>query len=163
MWKPLLDKNILKTLREDSKGRAQRGQYLLAVSLGGYKWYQGQTPGNMPAMMLGSGGVDCEIPRWLGTRTNIFLQGYGNVSLSRHVLKTLRGSPKKKAQRAISASGGVWAVTSLNFRFFHFWCKVIDCFSCLSTFRQQHIYQWRHWREGYLHQRATFGVSELFF
>ena len=38
--KPLPSKRVLKTLRGILKGKAQRGQYLLVVGLGCYKWYQ---------------------------------------------------------------------------------------------------------------------------
>ena len=34
------------------------GQYLLAVGLGRYKWYQSQTLGNVPARSSPEGGVD---------------------------------------------------------------------------------------------------------
>ena len=34
------------------KGKAQRGQYLLAVDLGRYKWYQSQTPDDVPAFSM---------------------------------------------------------------------------------------------------------------
>ena len=40
VWKPLPSICILKTLKGSPKGKAQRGQYLLAVGLGHYKWYQ---------------------------------------------------------------------------------------------------------------------------
>ena len=33
VWKPLLSRRVLKTLRASSKGKAQREQYLLAVNL----------------------------------------------------------------------------------------------------------------------------------
>ena len=36
VWKPSPTKRVLKTLRGSSKGKAQREQYLLAVSLGRY-------------------------------------------------------------------------------------------------------------------------------
>ena len=52
MWKPLPNRRVLKTLRGSLKGNAERGQYLLAVSLGCYKWYQRQTPGDVPAKRL---------------------------------------------------------------------------------------------------------------
>ena len=82
MWKPLLEGN--------RKGKAQRGQYLLAVDLGSYKWYQSQALGDAPARRLNpevgwiggshiemsvskdvgpQRGVDCEIPYRLGRRT----------------------------------------------------------------------------------------------
>ena len=38
---------VLKTLKESPKEKAQRGQYMLAVGLGHYKWYQSQTPGDV--------------------------------------------------------------------------------------------------------------------
>ena len=41
--KPLPSKRILKTLRGSPKEKTQRGQYLVAVGLGRYKWYQSQT------------------------------------------------------------------------------------------------------------------------
>ena len=66
--KPLPTRRVLKTLRENSKGKAQREQYLLAVGLGHCKWYQSQTPGGVPARTLSPQGVDCEIPHWLERR-----------------------------------------------------------------------------------------------
>ena len=36
VWKPLPNRCVLKTLRVSLKGKAQRGQYLLAVGLGRY-------------------------------------------------------------------------------------------------------------------------------
>ena len=36
VWKPLSSRHVLKTLRGSLKGKVQRGQYLLAVGLGGY-------------------------------------------------------------------------------------------------------------------------------
>ena len=53
VWKPLPSRHVLKTLSGSSKGEAQRGQYLLAVGLGRYKWYQSQTPSGVPARTLG--------------------------------------------------------------------------------------------------------------
>ena len=38
VWKPLPSKRVLKTLRGSSKGKAQRGQHLLAVSLDRYTY-----------------------------------------------------------------------------------------------------------------------------
>ena len=35
---------------------AHRGQYLLMVGLGRYKWYQSQTPGNVPMRRLSPEG-----------------------------------------------------------------------------------------------------------
>ena len=47
---------VLKTLRGSPKGKVQRGQYLLAVGLNRYKWYQSQTPDDVPARKLFLGG-----------------------------------------------------------------------------------------------------------
>ena len=52
VWKPFSNRCVLKTLRESPKGKAQRGQYLLAVDLGRYKWYQSQTPDDVAARRL---------------------------------------------------------------------------------------------------------------
>ena len=41
-----------KALRGSPKRKAQRGQYLLAVDLGRYKWYQNQTPDDVLAFSL---------------------------------------------------------------------------------------------------------------
>ena len=41
-----------KALKGSPKGKTQRGQYLLAVDLGRYKWYQSQTPNDVPAFSL---------------------------------------------------------------------------------------------------------------
>ena len=51
VWKPspIPYQTRFKALRGSPKGKAQRGQYLLAVDLGRYKWYQSQTPDNVPA------------------------------------------------------------------------------------------------------------------
>ena len=38
VWKPLPSRLVLKTLRGSPKGKIQRGQYLLAVGLGRYKF-----------------------------------------------------------------------------------------------------------------------------
>ena len=48
VWKLLPSRCILKNL----KGKAQRGQYLLAVDFGCYKWYQSQTLGDVLARRL---------------------------------------------------------------------------------------------------------------
>ena len=45
-----------KNLEGNSKGKAQKGQYLLAVGLVYYKWYQSQTLGDVPARTLGLEG-----------------------------------------------------------------------------------------------------------
>ena len=37
---PLHSKHVLETLRGSPEVKAQKGQYLLAVGLGRYKWYQ---------------------------------------------------------------------------------------------------------------------------
>ena len=39
VWKPLPSRRVLKTLRESLKEKSQRGQYLLAMSLGRYSCY----------------------------------------------------------------------------------------------------------------------------
>ena len=59
VWKSLLSRRVLRTLRESSKGKAQRGQYLLVVGLGCYKWYQMRQ-----RWRWAHEGVDCEIPHW---------------------------------------------------------------------------------------------------
>ena len=41
-----------KALRGSPKEKAQRGQYLLAVNLGRYKWYQSQSPDDVSAFSL---------------------------------------------------------------------------------------------------------------
>ena len=68
MWKLLPSIRVLKTLRESSKGKVQREQYLLAVGLSRYKWYQSQTPGDVPARRLspeeGGHEVVCQQGRW---------------------------------------------------------------------------------------------------
>ena len=56
VWKPLPSRRVLKTLRESLKGKAQRGQYLLAVCLSCYKWYQSQTLGDVLMRRLFSKG-----------------------------------------------------------------------------------------------------------
>ena len=55
-WKLLLSRPVLKTLKGSPKGKAQREQYLLAVGLGRYKWYQSQIPGGVPARTLAPEG-----------------------------------------------------------------------------------------------------------
>ena len=62
-------KTCFKTLRENSEGKVQREQYLLAVGLGCYKWYQSQSLSGVPARTLGLKGVDCEIPHRLERKT----------------------------------------------------------------------------------------------
>ena len=52
VWKPLASRRVLKTLRGSPKGKTERGQYLLAVGLGRYKWYQSQVSGDVPARRL---------------------------------------------------------------------------------------------------------------
>ena len=49
VWKPLPSKRVLKTLRGSPKRKTQRGQYLLAVGLSYYSWYQSQTPSDVSA------------------------------------------------------------------------------------------------------------------
>ena len=76
-----------KNLEGKPERESPKRQYLLAVGLGRYKWYQSQTPGDVPAKRLSPGGgwtrggvlartlapkggeVDREIPHRLGRRT----------------------------------------------------------------------------------------------
>ena len=44
----------VKTSLGSPKGKTQRGQYLLTIDLGRYKWYQSQTPCDVPARRLNS-------------------------------------------------------------------------------------------------------------
>ena len=139
--KPLPSRYLLKTLRGSSKGKTQRGQYLLAVDLGCYKSYQSQRSGHVPARrlspeggwtqggvllrMLGSEGgwiggshIDWRRERvpaktldsnpkggglWDPTlvvkENEAFFIRVWKPFLSRHVSKTLRGSPKRKTQK----------------------------------------------------------------
>ena len=52
----------------ERKGKAQRGQYLLAAGLSRYKWYQSQTRGDLPLRRLSpeGGGYEavCQQGRW---------------------------------------------------------------------------------------------------
>ena len=57
----------------------QSGQYLLAVGLNCYKWYQSQSLDGVLARTLGPQGVDCEIPHLLEKH---FLLWRGNLSLA---------------------------------------------------------------------------------
>ena len=86
---------LFKALRGSPKIKAQRGQYLLAVGLGRYKWYQSQVPDARPQRVVDLGavphrleegksanedvgprrGVNCDVPRWLGRRTNHLYKG----------------------------------------------------------------------------------------
>ena len=93
--KPLSSIRVFKTLRGRPKGKVQRGQYLLAVGLDYYKWYQSQVPSGVPTRTLGLKGgrivrshihwrggtsasenvgfrreVDCEISYWLERETS---------------------------------------------------------------------------------------------
>ena len=56
VWKPLPNIYVLKTSRGSPREKVQTGQYLLAVNLGCYKWYQKQTPGNVPTGRLSPEG-----------------------------------------------------------------------------------------------------------
>ena len=56
VWKPLPSIHILKILKGNLKGKGQIGQYLLAVGLGRYKWYQSQTPNDVPRRRLSPKG-----------------------------------------------------------------------------------------------------------
>ena len=47
VWKPLPNGRVL-----NPWGEVQRGQYLLAVGLGHYKWYKSQTPDYVPMRRL---------------------------------------------------------------------------------------------------------------
>ena len=49
---PFPNQTRFKALRGSVKGKAQRGQYLLAMDLGRYKWYQSQTPDDVSAFSL---------------------------------------------------------------------------------------------------------------
>ena len=62
-----------KTLRGNSKGKAQRERYLIAVGLNYYKWQQSQALGGGPTRTLGPKGVDCEISHWFERGTKYFL------------------------------------------------------------------------------------------
>ena len=87
-----------KTLRGSSEGNAQRRQYLLAVSLSCYKWYQSQTPSGVPARTLGPQRrwiVRFHVG-WIGER--IIAYKGAETSLYQTPFKTLRGIPKGKVQ-----------------------------------------------------------------
>ena len=98
-WKPLPSKCVLKTLRGSPEGKAQREQYLLAVGLGCYKWYQSQTSGDVPVKTLGPQGVWIVRPTLVGEENETFFIRVWKPLPSKRVLKTLRGSPEGKAQR----------------------------------------------------------------
>ena len=82
VWKPLPNRRVLETLRGSLKGKAQRGQYLLAVGLDSYKWYQRQTPDDVSVRRLipeegwsrggvpTSSGVDWGVPHRLEKETS---------------------------------------------------------------------------------------------
>ena len=73
VWKPL--SMCFKTLRGNPKEKAQRGQYLLAMGLGCYKWYQGQSPGGVLATLgLQEGWIVRSYIGWRGER-NILYKG----------------------------------------------------------------------------------------
>ena len=78
VWKPLLSRRVLKTLRGSLEGKTQRGQYLLAVGLSCY--------------------IKCGIFS-VGEENKIFFIKVWKPFPSRRVLKTSRGSLKGKAQR----------------------------------------------------------------
>ena len=99
VWKPLPSRCVLKTLRGNTKGKTQRGQYLLAVSLGCYKWYQSQTTGGGKRGRWAPKGGGLWDPTSVGEKNKAFLLRVWKPLFSRHVLKTLRGSPKGKTQR----------------------------------------------------------------
>ena len=58
------------------KEKAQRGQYLLAVGLSCYQWYQSQTLGDVPARRLSveRGGHEtvCQQGRWTPRGRGVF-------------------------------------------------------------------------------------------
>ena len=64
--KPLPSSRVFKTLRGSSKGKTQRGQYLLVVGLGHYKWYQSQTRGDVSTRRLSPEGCGHEAVCWQG-------------------------------------------------------------------------------------------------
>jgi len=72
--KPIPIRHVLKPW-----GKAQRGQYLLVVGLGCYKWYQSQTPSCVPARTLGPRGGELWDPTLVGEGNealfNWFLSG----------------------------------------------------------------------------------------
>ena len=97
MWKPLPCGHVFKP-----RGKAQRVQYLLAVGLDCYKWYQSHTSGGVPARTPGSQeGVDCE------------MIGEGNKAFLIRVWKPLP-SGHESPKRIISASGGFEPLHQLN-------------------------------------------------
>ena len=109
MWKSLLSRHVLKTLRGSLKRKTQREQYLLAMGLGCYKWYQSQTLDDVLARRLSPEGgwiggsyIDWRRERSASEDETFFIRVWKPLP-SRGVLKILRGSPKK----TISASGGL--------------------------------------------------------
>ena len=61
VWKSLSRIRDLKSLRESSKGKVQRRQYLLMMGLGHYKWFQSQTRGDVPVRRLSLEGDGHEV------------------------------------------------------------------------------------------------------
>ena len=96
MWKPLPSIRVLKTLRGSLKGKVQGKQYLLAVGLDGYKWYQSQTLGDVLArrLSLNEGWRRGDVPAWtLGPKVG----GLGGSTLIGEENKCQRGrwAPKE--------------------------------------------------------------------
>ena len=62
-------------MRGSPKRKAQRGQYLLVVGLGRYKWYQSQTLGDVPARRLSPEGggpkTVCQQGHWASNRDGL--------------------------------------------------------------------------------------------
>ena len=103
MWKHLPSRRILKTLRGSPKGKVRRGQYLLAVGLGSYKWYQSQTLNDVPVRRLSPKGCEheamCQQGRW---------PPKGWIEGVPHQLK--KGTSASKDAK--SWRGGLWDPTS---------------------------------------------------
>ena len=162
VWKLLPNKRVSKILRGSSKGKAQRGQYLLVVDLGCYKWYKNQTPGDVLvegwAPKEGGHEAVCQWGRWASKEDGLWdptSVGEENKTLfirvwkplpSRRVSKILRGSSKGKAQRrwtwaSASSSASAWAVTHMLpchyicHMFYILWAlpQQFVCFFCLAS------------------------------
>ena len=132
VWRPLPSINIFKMLKESPKEKAQRGQYLLAMSLGHYQWYQSQTPDDVSTKRLSPKGggheamrqqgrwapnegglgiphrlekgikVDCEIPHRL--RNETFFIRCGNLP-QQTPFKNLKGKfERESSKKTISVS-----------------------------------------------------------
>ena len=137
MWKPLASSRVLETSRGSSKGKAQRGQYLLTVGLGRYKWYKSQILGDVPVRRMSpeegwtQGGVpartlapkggrlgestsigeenECQQGRWSPKEVSV---GEKNVAFFISMWKLLPSkcvlkTLRKSPKRIIYASGGL--------------------------------------------------------